>query len=192
MTRRAHPAGAVQDVTPHEAVAGDAELESELGTVVGDGSNTPPAAYGPPFQGPPPHLAGPQYGGEQRESDGSRIARLRDKYPSRPGAPIPHGLRTAEERQRISTRVDVSEPPKLYIAPPTPQMAPFVAQGVARSLEEALKQAAKLAIDEDEDEAGDMIRAILADLRKRRHQAQVETRARFEADLESTREVRNG
>jgi hypothetical protein len=151
----------VQDVTPAEAVAGDPELESEigLGATVGDAGSPPES-----MARRPPHV--------EAESAESRVTRLRERYPIRPGAPIPAGLRTHEERRALNTRRDETPPPQHQaFAPPPPMPPPSPAAGL-RDFDSLLKATIKAAVDEELDEERDLLVALQGDRKKRRAAAE--------------------
>lgn len=157
-----NPEGISIDVTPHEAVAGDAALEAEIamGAPVGEDGPTPQSPA--PFQGHiPPPVA------RRLEGENDKLASIRQKYHSKPGAPIPYGLRTPEERARLRTVKDESKPPVL--APYQPPMPMAAAIGpTPRSFDELLKLTVKAAIDEDLDNEADLLRELQKDRKRMR------------------------
>jgi hypothetical protein len=154
--------GVTIDVTTHEAVAVDAELEAEIAMGAPVGEDGPTAQNPAPFQGHMP----PEVSRKIAEGESDRLTRLRDKYPLKPGAPVPYGLRTPEERQRLRAMKDESKPPMLApYQPPIPMTAP---SGPApRGLDELLKLALKASIDEEDEETRDMLIEVQKDRKKR-------------------------
>jgi hypothetical protein len=158
--------GPVIDVTPAEAVEGDSQLEAEIGL------GAPVPSEGQTFASAPESMSRAPLGDAlSRETEVDRVVRLRERYPIPPGAPVPAGLRTPQERERFRQLPD-APPPQLMIAGPA---APFAAPAapLPRDLDELLRAAVIAAVNQEDDETRDILIAIQGDRKKKRVSADV-------------------